>query len=306
MASGLTKKKKSPGFKKKLEDLPVLPAVVVRLMATGPESERYFDEVLSLAETDPPFAARVIRASNSSESAPVSQIDGLRDAVTRLGARRIGELVTSLAVTRLFVPETDSQRSLWFHSLEVATLSREIAMRRSVPGLSADRAYLAGLLHDLGRFVMFDEAPNELNAVGEAGWSTPDELVELERDAWGFDHAELGWEVCLHWGIPESIGEVVRRHHEHEPAAGGSSASPQDQAIAVVQLADVLSVQHAVRPDLFELPEAERHELLVSGVCALWDPSPISPADLEGFLKRSFEEADVAAQSLGLGSSNAP
>ncbi len=293
-------KKSVPGLTKKLEDLPVLPAVVVRLMATGPSSELYFDEVLSLAETDPPFAARVIRASNSSESAPASQIDGLRDAVTRLGARRIGELVTSLAVARVFVPQTDDERRLWSHSLEVATIAREIAMRRSVPELSADRAYLAGLLHDLGRFVMFDEAPNELAAVDETGWSSPDELVETERDQWGFDHAELGWEVCRHWGIPMSIAEVVRLHHEHDPSATLTSASAASQAIAVVQLADLLSVQHAVRPDLFDLPETERHELLTAGVSSLWDPAPISGPDLDGFLSRSFDEARGAAKSLGL------
>lgn len=289
------------GLTAKLKELPVLPAVVVRLMATGPEAEGYFDEVLSLAETDPPFAARVIRASNSSDSAPASHIDGLRDAVTRLGARRIGELVTAMAVTRVFVPRTDDQRMLWLHSLQVAVIAREIARHRNIEGLDPDRAYLAGLLHDLGRFVMFDETPTEQGAVDETGWATPDQLVEAEQEICGFDHAELGWHACQLWTIPESISEIVRRHHEHEPAAGRDAAPLLEQSIAVVQLADVLSMLRVTQPKLVEMKKPKLVKLLREGVCALWDPPPISPEALAEVLPGLLEESENAARDLGIG-----
>lgn len=84
----------------RLEELPVLPAVVVRLMSTSPRSEQYFEDILSLAATDPPFAARILQRANSSESAPAEPVVTLRGALARLGALRIGEMVTSMAVAR--------------------------------------------------------------------------------------------------------------------------------------------------------------------------------------------------------------
>ncbi|MFK7894459.1 MAG: HDOD domain-containing protein [Myxococcota bacterium] len=70
--------------------MPVLPGVIVRLVSLSPNGEAYFDEVLSLAVTDPPLAARIISAANAADSSPVCPIETLRDAVARLGGKRIG------------------------------------------------------------------------------------------------------------------------------------------------------------------------------------------------------------------------
>ncbi len=285
----------------KLAELPVLPAVVVRLMGMSPESESYFDEVLSLAESDPPFAARVITAANSVASAPVAPVHELRSAIARLGARRIGEIVTGLAVTRVFVPHTESQRALWIHALDVAGYAREIARQRDVEAVAPDTLYLAGLLHDLGRFVMFDESPNELDSVDETNWTTPDELVEAEKQICGFDHAELGWHACRRWGIPDAIANVVRDHHSYAPDGVAPGADAHTQATAVVQLADQLSVLLATRPELLEKePEDLASALEESRAFGLWEPPLLDAAVLAERLPGLKAQADRLATDLGL------
>ncbi len=285
----------------RLRDLPVLPSVVMRLMSSSPNSESYFDDVLSLAESDPPFAARIISSANSSASAPVCPVEGLPNAVARLGARHIGEIVTGIAVTRVFVPTAASQRQLWIYSLEVANISRAVAIHCGFEDVCSDQVYLAGLLHDLGRFVMFDETPDQLNEVDDSGWHTPDELVAAEQAMCGFDHGELGWRACSHWGIPDAIGLVVRNHHSHKPDAFAEESSPAKRSTAIVQLADRLSMFQAKDSSaLLAEPEEVAQFIRDSGFDEWWDPGPISASDLSLMLSGCLGRARELSEGLGL------
>ena len=285
----------------RLKDLPVLPGVVVRLMGMSPDSEGYFDEVLALAETDPPFAARVVGAANSAASGPVTPVAELRHAVARLGARRIGEIVTGLAVTRVFVPRTASQRALWTHSITTAFFARGIASEWASEEVSPDSAYLGGLLHDLGRFIMFDDSPDELASIDESEWKTPGELIEAEQAICGFDHAELGWRACRRWEIPEAIANVVRNHHAYAPAGSDSSADHPDPATAVVQMADEISVLLIARPELLEKDRDELASALEeTRVCGLWDDPPTSADRLADLLPDLKTQAEQLAAELGV------
>ena len=289
------------GLIEKLRELPVLPAVVVRLMSISPRSDQYFEAVLSLAETDPPFAGMIVRGANSAASSPAEPVVTLRGAVTRLGALKIGELVTSMAVARVFVPHTESQRLLWVHSILVAVIAREIARLRGSEELSPESVYLAGLFHDIGRFVMFDESPVELGAVDEAGWKTPDELIKTEQQIFGFDHAELGWHACDHWAIPQAIAQIVRDHHSFDANGCTADAPPMKQAVACVQMADVIAVICHFHKDILDLDEAGLIELIGEGSAdQLWNPPPVPLEMLAPRLHELLIEAEWLVASLGL------
>jgi len=75
--------------------------------------------------------------------------------------------------------------------------SRAIVEHDHVQGITSGHAYLAGLLHDIGRFVLFDQSPEFIRAVDDLAWTTPTELIEAERQICGIDHAELGGRVKL-------------------------------------------------------------------------------------------------------------
>ena len=165
-----------PPVELRLGELPVLPAVVVRLMSLSPQSEDLFEEVLAVAQEDPGFALRVMHIANSAMSSPASRIETLERAVARLGAAHVADLVTTVAMTRVFVPRTPAEKDLWRHAIEVATACRTIIRRHPVNGVSAEQGYLAGLLHDIGHFIMIDQAPSFIQAVDALGSTTPAEL----------------------------------------------------------------------------------------------------------------------------------
>ncbi len=224
----------------KIDELPLLPQVLVKLFQLNRQSEDYFDDFERLVKEDPTFAVRVIALANSSLSSPVSPITCIRDAITRMGAATISSLVSSLAVQRVFMPSKPGEIRLWVHSVYVACATEEVA--RMATGLKVDpgQAYLAGLLHDIGRFVMLEHAPEGLREVDESGWQTPDDLLAADLDVYRFTHSELGFLACKHWGLPEVICDVIREHHTDLPARidPGSVAAIN----YCVQVADRLSL----------------------------------------------------------------
>jgi len=229
-------------FEHRVDDLPLLPGAVVRVMALSYDSENLFEDVLEVASEDPALAVRVLKMANSAMSSPVAPIDSLERAVARLGATNVAELVTAAAVTRVFVPTSLGERNLWHHAIEVATACRLMLSDRPTKGADPGAAYLAGLLHDIGRLVMFDQSPAFIQAVDDLAWSTPGELVEAERRVVGADHATIGARVCEHWQVPEATTGTVRDHHRDL-----SEADPP--ILAVVKQADWLSIAaHAGSP----------------------------------------------------------
>jgi len=236
-------------FENKLEELPLLPSIIVRLMALDTTDEHYFEHVLELSQSDPTFALRVIRLSNSPISAPISPITNLRDAIARLGVKTVTDLVTSVAAMRVFVPNTQGEKNLWIHSVQVAVGAQHIAQANPSLGIDPEQAYLCGLLHDIGRFVLFDKATDALNQVEETHWKTPTQLIDIERKLYGFNHSELGRRICEKWGLPEIIIDLVANHHAFRQASHPLHETHINHLIRIVQMADFFSVFMMLNPD---------------------------------------------------------
>ena len=276
-----------------VDELPVLPGVVVRLMSLTPESEQFFEEVLTVASEDPGLALRVIRTANSPMSAPRSPITSLEAAVARLGANHIADLVTTVAIARVFVPRTPGETELWLHAIEVATACRALVERLHLDGVAPEHAYLAGLLHDIGRFILFDQAPEFIQAVDDLAWTTPDELIRAEQQICGIDHAKLGGRVCAHWDVPEPILAIVKNHHQ--PL--GAIASPARALLSAVKAADWLSIWHRTHDDTDDLGDAARRGLPELELLSTYN---FPAAELANLLPTVRAASNEAARHLGL------
>lgn len=248
-------------LRREVEMLPVLPHVVTRILGIDASADTAFDELVQLIETEPNYAVRLVAAANSVTTRGVSTITRIRDAVVRLGVREVSNLLLSLSVVRVFVPRSDWERGLWTHTIEVGSVARALARHANV-GLDPERAYLAGLLHDVGRFILFNIAPTSLREVDEARWQSPGELVAAERAICGMDHAELGAQVCARWSIPTHFVDFVRAHHA--PDVEARLPGDAGRIARLVQVADLagfsaVSRRHGLTPFLDLAPaDAER------------------------------------------------
>ncbi len=281
-------------LERRINELPVLPTVVSRLMTLDRDADGFFDEVLDLVESDPTFAARVLAAANSAASSPRSPIDSVRAALARLGGAGVSSMLLSVAVARVFVPRDEWEKSLWRHALQVAAAARELAL--TTRGcLDPDQAYTIALLHDIGRIVLFGEAPDALRRIDERSWNSPTELIGLELEICGLTHSELGQMACRQWGLPDHIGTVILHHHDRVDALDETVGRP----LAAVRFADLIMFPSA-------MPGSEgydRADIATIETDLLPAQPPVFGLDAEGLhqlIVRAADRAALATSALGL------
>ena len=224
----------------RIDELPLLPQSLVRILQIEAGDDNYFKKVEEYAKEEPGFAIRIVAMANSVASSPAAPVLDLNNAMVRIGGAKIRSLVASMAVQRVFVPTCPNHVQLWVHSILVAIATKRVAELIPKFQLDPNIAYLVGLLHDIGRFVMFEHAPDELVKVDESNWQTGDDLIRADVDVFMYTHCELGYLACKRWGLPDLICQLVRSHHT---VVRGSIATKSLESLIVCnQIADRLSL----------------------------------------------------------------
>ncbi len=239
-----------------LKLLPLLPAVVTRLLALNPGDDDYMDEVYKLARQDPTLSVRLVEyATRTIAYEPAKDRLELRHAMARLGTRKIAGLITTLSMLSAFDPRTQSDRDLWIHSVEVAVIVRHLATMMPDLRFMPEQLYLSGLLHDIGRFIVFQSVPEAPAIVDEANWGDPDGLIGAELDVLGFSHEDVGALACRQWGMPDSITEIVASHHRKDLPRETLEEQQLLKRICLIQIADACSMslmRHSAGGDSFD------------------------------------------------------
>jgi HD-like signal output (HDOD) protein len=207
------------GLKKRVErlrSLPSSPAVLNPLLELlrSPSEKIDLKKVVQLVSYDETIAAQCLRMANSALYGRAKETESVRAAVLSLGIQRVEDILLTCCLHRLSKGAKwgGDPSAFWRHSLGCAAVTNELALRIGYP--DPDRAYLAGLLHDLGILVNSlaypDEYENVLLHAAEKG--VP--LGEQESAELGFTHSESGNMLAALWQLPPPISEVIKYHHE--------------------------------------------------------------------------------------------
>ncbi len=203
-----------------VDKLVSLPDIYYRLEELIVDPKSTTDSIADLLRSDPDLCARMLRMANSAFYSFPTTIESIERAVSTIGLRQIRELVLVTAVIKAFegIPSGKvNMASFWEHSVAVAIMSREIAQTAGIP--SAQNYYIPGLLHDLGRLVMYLQLPSLMNDLLERRDSSGMPLFQLECEMLSYSHADIGGCLLEFWKLPQSIWEPVAMHHN--PAASG-------------------------------------------------------------------------------------
>lgn len=195
-----------------IDRIALLPSVVSKLASLDLDSEDATVRIEKLARSDPAFALRLMRLANDDASGR-REIDNIPAALLRIGTKHLAEMIFALSVIEVFVPHTQAQRNLWIHSIQTSLGAGRLAALAPELGVGVEQAMLAGLLHDIGRFLIFENHPREMAKIDEAEVGDLRDLLKLEVEMCGFDHATLGHMVCDRLKLPWSLCEMVRTHH---------------------------------------------------------------------------------------------
>lgn len=198
-------------------ELPPLPRAALRVAELTKDLTVSTRVIADTIGADPVLAANIIRASNSPLYARERPINTLPSAVTALGNHAIHMLVVVLIAFDFFhrkTKNTAARRLLWEHSVATALAAREMCQALGLR--LGEQAFLCGLLHDIGRLLLLCHDAEKYAQV--SGQLCERELLEREREAYGYTHAEIGEHVARYWKLPVEIGRVLRFHHQPEDA----------------------------------------------------------------------------------------
>ncbi|MDC9728014.1 MAG: HDOD domain-containing protein [Methyloprofundus sp.] len=304
LSDGIKKRETLLSLTNKLDNLPMLPVVVTELMALSPDDEEFFEKVLALAKNDPPFSIRLLKYANSAIQFPASTITTLQSAITRIGTNKVHNLIFSMSVLRVFIPATQGQRNLWAHAIQVAITSQTIAELEPSLGVDPEHAYVCGLMHDIGRFIMFDESTEELGKIDETNWTTPEQLIDVEMELCGFNHAELGWHACKKWKLPKIIELCVKEHHNYGLHTNNPKFKKLENLIHIVQMADFFSVLILVEPEVLSLPPKKLEQTIAKHcISTQWKEAPCSAKQLQNIALQIYNQSEEILAHLGISSS---
>ena len=194
--------------------LPTLPEVALKARDAVADPEVTAGQVADIVATDPAISARLIQVANSPFFRARSPIDNLQTAISRMGIATVRDLVNSLAMQQIF-QATNAQlderlRALWEHSVQVAAISRVLAM--AFPNLQPEQAMLAGLIHDVGALPILTRAEDEPKLLSNT--RLLDRIVHKL-------HAKLGRIILASWNFPQSLIDVAAEHESLSRDPGG-------------------------------------------------------------------------------------
>lgn len=220
-------------------ELATLPEVHVRLLEALQADNATTQDLAAVIGRDPGLSAKLLRLVNSPHYASRTPVDSIARAVAMVGRRELTILVLGLAALDAFddiEPGLWDMRGFWRHAAACAVYAGALAA--ACPGTAPDRAFIGGLLHDIGQLVILRKLPAAaarallLSRVE----GLPD--AEAETAVLGFDHAAVGGVLLAGWHFPDSLVRLAADHHHPD----GEAASRET---ALVHTADILACAFA-------------------------------------------------------------
>lgn len=276
---------------KRAPDLGSPPLVYRRLMAIIDDPRAGADDVAHVISQDVALTVRLLRLVNSAFFSLGRRVDTVSEAVGAVGTTRVRDLALATSVTSFFrnvPPELIHAADFWRHSLACGVGARAIASHCGVRDV--EHFFVAGMLHDVGRLVLYIAAPSEARAILDHASLREIPLYEAERDLTGFDHGTVGGALMESWNMPASLTEAVALHHQPD------SANLFRVEAAAVHVADIVA-------NGLELGRSG--ERIIPPRCEeAWSSLSIDDASLSSLTERIQREYREALSAFGLTESN--
>ena len=222
-----------------IREMPTLgspPAVYQRLVDVLDDPRSGPHEVAAVVGQDTSLTARLLRISNSAYFSFNKPVSSVHQAVTLIGATSVRDIALATTVTSVFrdvPPDLIRLDEFWRHSLAVGIGARMLAgMRRET---NVERFFVAGMMHDVGRLILYISAPDVARSVLEHARDHDCLVHESEMELLGLDHGTIGGVLMEKWNMPERLVESIALHHRPAEA----DRFPVDAA--TIHLADLIA-----------------------------------------------------------------
>jgi HD-like signal output (HDOD) protein len=216
-------------------ELASFPDIFFRIKEVLEDDAASADRIAKVVSTDVGLSAKLLKLVNSPLYGFPQTIDSISRAVALVGGKELSTLALGISAINYFQdipPELVDMRTFWRHSITCGIFARMLAGTQS--GLSAERFFIGGLLHDVGRLILFKKLPYASTEAMLFARENCLPLVEAEMAVMELCHTDISKPLLEAWKFPESLAVMINYHHN--PMEYPNPLEP-----AIVHLADNLT-----------------------------------------------------------------
>lgn len=196
----------------KAMDIPVLPVTAQRVLSLMSDSDISIEKIKRLVSTDAGLATKILKVANSAFYGGYRNIENLSQAILRLGLNSVRNIVVAASIKNVYKNFGLTEKLLWEQTIGSAMASNIISRRTRIS--DPEDAFIAGLLHDVGKVVLNNEYPQQFAQVMEKVYNDAVSYSAAEKEVFEFSQREIGARVVRKWGFPERI-ELLLRHFDN-------------------------------------------------------------------------------------------
>lgn len=201
-----------------LDELPEpqpFPQVAQQIMVLCDSPDVDAQQLEQVIQCDPAISVRLLKAANSSLYGFSGEIRSVGHAIVALGLRSVKDLGISFAAAAMFDSGSHAadRKQLWLHSLACGSVAAQLAPYANVV---ASEAFLAGVVHDVGKLLLIDALQEDY--IAKLRDPAIRDMIEIENTEYGVNHQQVGGRCADEWGLPIEINSAIEFHHLPEEA----------------------------------------------------------------------------------------
>jgi putative nucleotidyltransferase with HDIG domain len=283
-----------------LESLPTLPTVALRVLELTSQSRTTARDVVTVIESDPALTTRILRIVHRADGGVRGEINSIERAVVLLGFDAVRNAALAVGVFETFGPHAErgirpgkfSREEFWKHCLAVACAAELLAEQTPKSArVDPSEAFVAGLLHDIGKVAIDAALPKSFARVVDAAEMLRADIADVERNVIGMDHMVIGKRLAERWMLPAVLRDAIWLHNQSPEALPPNLKNPR--LVNIVTLADA-AARHA------HIGYSGNYSHSIS-TAALLEAVGLTPAQLDSVQSGLVTRLEPRAKALGLG-----
>ncbi|HSW62909.1 MAG TPA: HDOD domain-containing protein [Dissulfurispiraceae bacterium] len=224
----------------KIPKLPTLPMIAERILGMVDDDVASVETIVETVAQDPAIAAKVLSFANAAFYGAGEPVLSVRDAVMKIGFKNIRSIALGISLMTIFSESKEKFASayhrIFLHSVSVGVISRQIAEK--VACELADKAFIAGLLHDIGKLVINKYFEDDYARILDE-FNNGLFLIDAEKKVLGITHADIGVWLADKWNLPAIIQDAIEFHH------APSEAKNNRKLVALAHVANAVAARHS-------------------------------------------------------------
>ncbi|MEA2084115.1 MAG: HDOD domain-containing protein [Thermodesulfobacteriota bacterium] len=288
-----------------VDNLPTLPAIAVEAIRLMEGKSSCFKSVADLLKNDQVLTGKILHYANSAYVGSRRKVSSISQALSILGFNAVRSIILSVSIFDCFSGKSGEHKErlldFWLHSIGVAAMAEILAKRLNFP--VPDEAYIAGLMHDLGKLVCYIQSPEKFKKIcqeldSQGSYSTHGDIpLDIEKKILGTTHVEIGKLIAERWKLPEVYAKVMWLHHQ--PVF--ETITPDEANLPLlIRFADVLCTTHNIGASYFLTTGSYCHEHYHFVLENIVLRHHLSTEDIEEILKQVYEKVRDMGSILGI------